>query len=262
MCACSRPESRDTTAAVPEFFGDSLRWHDAAYVASETVGLLMQLPQYDEAGRRRQIGALLAVASADAQLLVMVQDVVDRCFDDPNSPMRNEELYIVYLEELLRLPVLTEGERLRPEHRLAMARRNRPGTAATDFAYVCRDGRRRTLHATAPGKRLLLVFYDPECAHCTEILNMVHNSAAVAGAVRGGMLEVLAVYTEGNRRVWEDTADSMPREWTVACDIDSIVDRELYDIPAMPVMYLLDADKTVLLKDAPLPTLESLLLAR
>ncbi len=59
----------------------------------------------------------------------------------------------------------------------------------------------------------------------------------------------------------KSTKAYMPQEWTVGFDIDSIVDHELYSIPAMPVMYLLDSDKKVLLKDAFLPDIENRLKA-
>ena len=40
-------------------------------------------------------------------------------------------------------------------------------------------------------------------------------------------------------------------------DDSRIVERESYSLPAMPVIYLLDAGKRVILKDAPLERLEA-----
>jgi len=56
-------------------------------------------------------------------------------------------------------------------------------------------------------------------------------------------MTVLAIYTEGNRPLWDETKVSMPKDWIVGMDSDSIVDRDIYSIPAMPVMYLLDSVK-------------------
>lgn len=47
------------------------------------------------------------------------------------------------------------------------------------------------------------------------------------------------------------------QEGTVAIDESNIVANHLYDIPAMPVFYLLDEQKNVILKG---PTLDELLL--
>lgn len=69
-------------------------------------------------------------------------------------------------------------------------------------------------------------------------------------AVETGYLTVLAIYTEGNLEVWKHTLDKLPEEWIVGCDREVIKEHTLYDLKAMPSLYLLDADKIVLLKDA------------
>ena len=236
-------------------FSDTLRSHDKDFMELNLVNFMSLFPHGSGQATSRSIGRLLADVVRDSVSLWLVTDVMERYLDDPNSPMRNESHYILYLEELLQLPGLSEYDRMRPAYRLETARKNRPGTVATDFAYTDRNGRRLTLHGTN-GKRLLLLFYDPECGHCSEILRQVHESDIIQNSIDERSLTVLAVYTEGNRKAWEDTKKSMPQEWTVGIDMDSIVERELYSIPAMPVMYLLDSDKKVLLKDAPLPEIE------
>ena len=50
------------------------------------------------------------------------------------------------------------------------------------------------------------------------------------------------------------------RRVEVGFDLDRIVEREVYSVPAMPVMYLLDRGGTVLLKDAFLPEIEARLI--
>ena len=237
-------------------FDDPGRAHDSLFMEQNTVNYLSLVPHGSEGAAARSLGALLGRAAADSVTFALLTGLMERYLDDPNSPMRNETSYILYLEELLRLPGLSEYDRLRPAYKLETARKNRPGTVAADFAYIDRSGRRRTLHAT-PGERLLLIFYDPECLHCADILREVYASYVLRNRIAEKSLTVLAVYTEGNRTLWDETKGSMPQEWTVGFDLDGIVDRELYSIPAMPVMYLLDRNKTVLLKDTLLPALES-----
>ena len=66
-------------------------------------------------------------------------------------PMRNEDYFIIFLEEWLRLPGLSEYDRMRPAYLLKSARKNRPGMKAADFTYTDNDGKKRTLHATRGG---------------------------------------------------------------------------------------------------------------
>lgn len=239
-------------------FGDTLRCRDRAFMEQNFVNYLSLFPHAGPETLPPHIERLLERAAADSTCLDLVNDLAEHYLDDPNSPMRNEEYYILFLEGMLRLPGLSEAERLRPAYRLEMARKNRPGTTATDFAYTDRHGNRRTLHATW-GKRLLLLFYDPACSHCSQILDGLRASAVIACLIANKDLSVLAVYTEGDRRLWDETKASLPWEWTVAIDESRIVERELYALPAMPVIYLLDGQKTVLLKDPSPMQLEAFL---
>ncbi len=50
----------------------------------------------------------------------------------------------------------------------------------------------------------------------------------------------------------------LPREWLHAYDPGMVITRErLYDIKAIPTIYLLDSDKKVLLKDSSIQAVES-----
>lgn len=231
-------------------FRDTRRSRDTVFMERNIVNFMSLFPHGTPQGCSKGIGTLLGKAAPDTITFGIVSDIMERYLGDPNSPMRNEAHYILYLEARLKMPGLTEADRLRSAYKLTTAKKNRPGTVAADFSYVDGNGKRRTLHTTAPGRPLLLIFYDPECDHCSEILAQVRRSTIIRERIDRGELTVLAVYTEGKRALWEKTKASMPGEWIVGCDLDSIVAREVYDIPAMPVMYLLDASRRVVLKDA------------
>ena len=94
------------------------------------------------------------------------------------------------------------------------------------------------------------MFYDPECESCHEVLLQMAADTALAEAVRAGKLSVLAVYTEGNDEAWRKALPDMPEGWMVGTDREAVKGGALYDLKAMPSLYLLDGKKTVLLKDA------------
>lgn len=239
-------------------FDDTLRSRDRAFMEQNLVNYLSLFPYARQETLPPHIAQLLERAAVDSICLDLVNDLAEHYLDDPNSPMRDEDYYILFLEELLRLPGLPEEKRIRPAYRLEIARKNRPGMTAVDFSYTDRRGNRRTLHATQ-GERLLLLFYDPSCSHCSQILDGLRCSAVIGNLIRNKELSVLAVYTEGDRRLWDDTKDSLPQEWTVAIDESNIAERELYALPAMPVIYLLDGKKKVILKDPTPAELETYL---
>ena len=181
---------------------------------------------------------------------VLTQTADDYLFN-PNSPFYNEGLYGMYLEALLGVLPQTDAVRSSYQFKLELVRRNNPGDRATDFTYYLPDGTRHTLAATpVKNDRLLLMFYDPECESCHEVLLQMAADTALAEAVRAGKLSVLAVYTEGNEEAWRKALPDMPEGWMVGTDREAVKTGALYDLKAMPSLYLLDGKKTVLLKDA------------
>ena len=181
---------------------------------------------------------------------VLTQTADDYLFN-PNSPFYNEGLYGMYLEALLGKLPQTDAMRSAYRFKLELVRRNNVGDKATDFVYYLSDGTRHTLAATpVKNDRLLLMFYDPECESCHEVLLQMAADTALTEAVQTGKLSVLAVYTEGNDEVWRKALPDMPEGWMVGTDREAVKGGALYDLKAMPSLYLLDGKKTVLLKDA------------
>ena len=150
------------------------------------------------------------------------------------------------------------ADKSRLEFRMKLASMNRVGTPATDFKFIIYPKENASsLRATA-GKELLLVFYDPECEGCHETLMELMKSDVLAQRVAKGDVSVLAVYTEGNLEVWRKTAPGLPETWTIAADTSCLVkNTPLYDLKAMPTLYLLDTQKNVVLKDTSIPALMS-----
>ena len=170
---------------------------------------------------------------------------------NPNSPFYNEGLYGLYLETWLDVLPPDDAQRSAFSFKLKLIRRNNVGETATDFSYYLPDGARRTLAATpVKGDRLLLVFYDPECESCHAVLGQMAASSALAEAVQAGKISVLAVYTEGNEEAWRRALPDMPEGWAIGTDREAVKTGALYDLKAMPSLYLLDGQKRVLLKDA------------
>lgn len=179
-----------------------------------------------------------------------------RLFDDylynPNSPLYNEQLYLAYLERMLKSPAIDETAKSSMAFKQKLISRNQPGTLASDFTYYLPNGKAGTLRRTpAKNGKLLLVFYDPECPGCHKIMQEMLHDTALTEAVQKKRLTVLAVYTEGNTKAWQKDLPSLPSGWIIGTDREAIKLHALYDLKAMPSLYLLDGNKKVVLKDAP-----------
>lgn len=196
----------------------------------------------------------------EAQARWVMMQLADDYLYNPNSPFYNEGLYGVYLETMLEVLPEEDARRSSFDFKLRLLRRNKVGDKATDFTYYLPDGQKKLLAATsARGNRLLLVFYDPECESCHEVLREMTADASLAGAVKAGRVTVLAVYTEGNQEAWRKGLADMPEGWIIGTDRQKVKEEALYDLKAMPSLYLLDGQKRVLLKDAPLGQIREVL---
>lgn len=180
-----------------------------------------------------------------------ITEWVNSYLNNANSPFYNESLYTTYLESLLKVLPADDVMRSSYNFKLQLVKRNNPGNTATDFIYYLADGQKKSLWSTpVKGDYLLLLFYDPECDSCHKALLEMTANKQLAEAIQTRKLSVLAIYTEGNEEVWRKALPDLPQNWMTGTDREAVKLGALYDLKAMPSLYLLDKKKQVILKDA------------
>ena len=247
------PQSR--AAYVMEHFWDAMDFkntslsHDSDFMEQNFVNFISLFPIADSSSWRPSVHTLMRRAEADGTAYRILAEMAHKYLYEANSPMLNEEHYLCFLDEMLSAKQLSKAERMRPERQREVVLKNRVGTPAADFAYQTPDGTVATLRDT-PAEYTLLIFYDPECDHCTATIEALRRDVYVTLRTRGGRLKVLAVYA-GDREIWEQHLSALPENWTVGYDVyDAVYGDDRYILRAMPSIYLLDRDKRILLKDA------------
>lgn len=75
--------------------------------------------------------------------------------------------------------------------------------------------------------------------------------------VRQG-LSILAICTEPTKNTWSDYILSLPADWINGYN-DKLHTLQLYDLRALPSLYLLDENKKVICKDATFEQIETVL---
>ena len=170
---------------------------------------------------------------------------------DPNSPVRNEDLYGYYVDRLSKSDLIDNGYRMGYEWEARMCRLNRVGTPAADFSFTDTRGRVRTLYGLK-AEYTVLIFGNPGCKACMEIMEAMESTSEVAELISSGRLQVVDVYIDQEIDDWKAHIPEYPKTWINGYDHNYAIRTDLiYNVRGIPSIYLLDADKTVLMKDAP-----------
>ena len=175
---------------------------------------------------------------------------VEKYLYDPNSPFRNEDLYGPYAESLSKCEFLDEGKRRAYGYDAKMCALNRTGNKAADFRFEDKSGRVRRLYDVKVDFTVLF-FSNPGCEACMEIINSLKGTPQIAALISSGKVAVLNIYIDEDLEAWRSYMPIYPDEWFNGFDPDFVIRTDvLYNVRAIPSLYLLSKDKTVIMKDA------------
>ena len=181
---------------------------------------------------------------------VMTQ-IMEKYLYDPNSPMRNEDFYGPYVDRLSKCEFIDEGMRQAYAFDAKMCTLNRVGTKAADFRFSDAKRKIRRLY-DIKSDYIILFFSNPGCTACMDIINALKSSPQVTSSIASGKLAVLNIYIDEDLKAWREYMPIYPLEWYNCYDPDYVIRTDvLYNVRAIPSLYILDKDKNVIMKDAP-----------
>ena len=200
------------------------------------------------------------LAQPAGNVLPQTVALTSRYFYDPNSPVRSEDLYLPFVSRLAQSALIDEDYRLGYAWDAGKCALNRTGTPAADFVFVDTAGKRRSLYGVK-ARRTLLIFGNPDCTACKELVEQMEAYPQISAQIADGSLRVVDIYIDQDIELWKERMESYPKDWINGYDPNFVIRGDiLYNVRAVPSLYLLDAKKTVLLKDAtPERVLETLL---
>jgi hypothetical protein len=203
----------------------------------------------------------LEKASADTAMYIHFGAMFEKYLYDFNSPFRNEEMYLPVIEQLEKSPLIPEERKSSLRFQKEMAQKNRVGTRAANFSYTLPSGKSHELHKLT-SEYTLLIFSNPGCNTCEAVIERLTRSNEVNRALSLNnpgrtMLTILTVYPDEDLDEWLAHLPKMPANWVHGYDKGMKISREkLYDIRAIPTIFLLDKDKKVILKDVSVDAVE------
>lgn len=188
-------------------------------------------------------------ADSSSNVFEWMTDAVDHYLFDPNSEIRSEELYLPFISKLAVSPLTRESMRARYAYAARVCSTHRIGAPASDFRFLDARGREHTLYGERAPLTILL-FVNPGCHACEETVEAFGDERTQA-LVAAGKLRIISIYIDEDVDDWRAKAAAMPAHWLNGYDPDGLIrSDQLYFVRAIPSVYLLDADKRILMKDA------------
>ena len=230
-----------------------VRREEVEHAYGTWVAVLEQACLLDDASAA--VAKLFDKARADTAVLSALDGWADKYLYDPNSPVRNEDLYLPWVRARAASPLRQAAD----DYTIKMCSLNRIGTPAADFPFTDLKGRIRTLYGVKADFTVLF-FSNPGCHACREIIEALQGDELVQQMIAEGRLLVLNVYIDEDLKAWRDYMPIYPDTWLNGYDpIHVIRNDELYCVRAIPSLYLLDSGKRILLKDAPVEKIQQAL---
>lgn len=227
---------------------------DLEQALANFIGLLPNapMPRAQKAVRHLfdQISACEMADTSHHVYARMTEMVADYLYD-PNSPLRNEDYFLPFVKALAESPLT--GEEWRPgyEYQARMCSLNQFGQPVPDFKFKDKKGRVHSLYEVNAAYTMLF-FSNPGCHACKGIIDEVMSRPYMESYLANRLVAVVNVYIDEDIRSWKEYEHNYPESWLSGYDFKSAIrNSQLYDVRAIPSLYLLDADKKVVLKDAP-----------
>lgn len=163
----------------------------------------------------------------------------------------------VEIARLLSSGEISHEDSLRLVYKLNLLMKNREGEKATDFLFYKKDGSQNSLY-DVKADYVLMYFNDPDCETCKALKQELIGSEVLNNMLECGKVKLLSVCVEGENEEWKK--QQLPELWIDACDKSMvIVDEDLYYLPSLPVLYLLDSNHHVIMKNTDVNEIEKYL---
>jgi peroxiredoxin len=175
--------------------------------------------------------------------------LADKYLYHPNSPLRNEDCYLYFIESIISFAKLPFADSVMYCNRLNLLKKNRVGYIACNFAFSLESSKTVSLYEVS-SPFVLLLFYDPDCETCRATIKSLSHNEMIDKLQKNSMLKVLSICPDGYSQQWFSFRTNIPPSWINGYDKDvSIRKWQMYDLKAMPTLYLLNGRKEVVVKD-------------
>ena len=166
---------------------------------------------------QKDIACFTRKAFSNAAAKERFENLIEHYFEDQLSPVRNDRVYLIFLEEMKNSPCFNETEKERIAFKIKTTNKNLPGDIAINFKFKDENGKEHQL-SDYKDQKVILYFYDPDCENCHEVSAWLKQQTIPAD------IKVLKMVADNHISY-------------------------IYSLKNMPTIFLLDKENKVILKD-------------
>jgi len=257
LVACAKsgqaePESEPTQLSLTSYW-DSVNLNNDSLILNPEQLLqpalnYFKLLENSGVGKEAAVEAFMQklVWSDTVILQYMMDNVIEKYLFEAGSPVRNDATYLMILNFLLNDSRLDSLARSRFAAQFRLLSQNAPGNLANNFKFQFSDGRISDLYRV-PEVPVLLYFNNPDCEACKQTTQLLAGSDVLNNAIKANLIQVVTVYADRDPEIWKSV--QFPISWIKVRANHPDTLNTLYDLRAIPCLYLLDSQKRVAIKD-------------
>lgn len=191
----------------------------------------------------KSVDNLIKKLQKNPVLLYQFTRAAEEALYGPRTRLWIDEVYIRFLEAMIRNKKIDSARKARYESQLTRLRNTLVGTKAPQFKFVKPDGSEG--HYFPMSTFTIIEFGDPDCHECNMARLRMETNATLDRLVAKGLVNVLFIVpTDGDE--WKSEVTDYPSRWTTgaSADIDDI-----YDIRTTPSFYTIGTDGKIISKN-------------
>lgn len=206
-----------------EHYWDNYNFADTLMLKSEEVteqgfvNFIDILGRFSPAIAQKGIAGFTQRAFKNTAAKGRFESLIEHYFENPQSPLRNDRVYLLFLEEMKNSPCFDEAEKERLAFKIKTTNKNLPGDIAINFNFKDENGKSHQL-SDYRDQKVILYFYDPDCENCHKVSAWLKQQTIPAD------IKVLKIIADNPIS-------------------------HIYSLRAMPTIFLLDKGNLVVLKD-------------
>lgn len=198
-------------------FADTLMLESEEVTEQGFVNFIDILGRFSPAIAQKGIAGFTQRAFKNTAAKERFESLIEHYFENPQSPLRNDRVYLLFLEEMKNSSCFDEAEKERLAFKIKTTNKNLPGDIAINFNFKDENGMSHQL-SDYRDQKVILYFYDPDCENCHKVSAWLKQQTIPAD------IKVLKIIADNHIS-------------------------HIYSLRAMPTIFLLDKGNLVVLKD-------------